>query len=246
VTVLIITTTELQNNFGKYLKLSEYEEINITKNGKKVAKLIPYAENVSKGHLIVTEGSSMYKQRKIQVSYQDYLRITEESENRYEYIGGELYLLASPTYPHQKAVGEIFGVFITWFRGKDCEPLVSPFDITLIKDEKEENINVVQPDIIVICDRDKINEDGKYLGTPPLVVEVLSDSTKSKDLIKKLNLYMESGVAEYWVVNTATAEIYIYVFAQRNIQTILTSKKGEKAKSMFFPGLEVDLKQIFA
>lgn len=244
--LLIISTTEIQNNFGKYLRLAEYEEIIITKNGKRVAKLVPYSENEGEGRWIVSESSPVYRQNSMRVTYEQYLAITAESENRYEYIDGEMYLLASPLYRHQKVVREIYGELIAWFRGKDCEPLHSPFDITLYRGEKEENINIVQPDIFVICDREKIDNDGKYRGTPTLVIEVLSDSTRNRDLIKKLDLYRESGIAEYWVVNPSSAEIYIYVFVNRNIENILTFKKEEKAVSLVFPGLEVNLEQVFA
>lgn len=87
-------------------------------------------------------------------------------------------MLASPLYPHQKAVKEIFGAFISWFQNKEWEPLVSPFDVTLFRLGNEEKVNVVQPDILIICDLENIDEKGKYKGIPTLVVEVLSDSAK--------------------------------------------------------------------
>jgi prevent-host-death family protein len=240
--LVIISTTEIQNNFGKYLKLSEQEKVIITKNGKRVAMLVPYTENKDDECSMVGEGSPVYSGG-IHVTYEEFLKITAESENRYEYVDGQIFLLASPLYPHQKAVREIFGEFIAWFRGKDCEPLISPFDVTL---HKEQNVNVVQPDIFVICDREKIDGQGKYRGIPTLVVEVLSDSTRSKDLVKKLDLYMESGIKEYWVVNTSTAEIYIYVFADKDIESIVTYKGEETAKSIVFNGLGVHLEQVFS
>jgi prevent-host-death family protein len=242
---LIITTSEIQNNFGKYLKLSAFEEVVITKNGKKVAKLVPYSENNTLGHWIVSEGSAAFKQSDIRVTYEEYLKITEESENRYEYIDGEIFLLASPLYAHQYAVGIIFSEFLAWFRDRKCEPLLSPFDVTLFKGEKKENICVVQPDIFIICDRERIDETGKYHGTPTLVVEVLSDSSRNKDLTKKLGLYMESGVKEYWIVNSSSKEIYIYTFSNLTIENMRAFKNDETAESVFFKGLAVDLKKVF-
>lgn len=243
---MIVTTTDLQNSFGKYLQLCRDEEIIITKNGKIVAKLLPYSEDESMGRWIVSESAPGDRSSGIKVSYEEYLKMTEKSENRYEYINGEIILLASPLYPHQKAVKEIFGEFINWFRDKKCEPLVSPFDVTLYRLGNKKKINSVQPDILVICDQDKIDEKGKYNGTPTLVVEVLSDSTRRRDLVQKLDLYMESGVREYWVVNTSAAEIYIYLFENHDIEKILTFKGDERAGSAVFPGLEVNLKQVFA
>lgn len=243
---IIVTTTDLQNSFGKYLQLCRDEEIIITKNGKKVAKLLPYFEDESMGRWIVREGAPGDNSSGIKVSYGEYLKMTEKSENRYEYIDGEIILLASPLYPHQKAVREIFVAFSLWFRDKNCEPLVSPFDVTLYRLGKREKINSVQPDILVICDQDKIDKRGKYYGTPTLVVEVLSESTRSKDLVQKLDLYMESGIREYWIVNTASAEIYIYLFKSHDIEKIMTFKDAEHAGSIVFPGLKVNLKQVFA
>ena len=243
---MIVTTTDLQNSFGKYLQLCQNEEVIITKNGKKVAKLLPYTEDGTLGRWLVGEGSPRYNTKGIRVTYEEYLKMTEESENRYEYIDGEIILLASPLYPHQRAVREILGEFTAWFRDKDCEPLTAPFDVVLHRLGNAEKINSVQPDILVICDQDKIDETGRYRGTPTLVVEVLSDSTRSRDLIQKVDLYMESGVQEYWVANPDSAEIYIYVFADYKLANILTFKGEEHAQSVFFPGLKADLKQIFA
>ena len=141
---------------------------------------------------------------------------------------------------------EIFGEFITWFRDKDCEPLDASFDVILHRLGNTEKINSVQPDIIVICDRDKIDETGKYRGTPSLVAEVLSESTRSRDMVQKLDLYMESGVQEYWVVNTQSREIYICTFMSNKLADILTFKGEEHAQSVFFPGLKVSLNQVFA
>lgn len=241
---MIVTTTDLQNSFGKYLQLCRGEEIIITKNGKSVAKLVPYSEEDA-GRQLVRESSPADRPGGVRVSYEEYLKMTEASEHRYEYIDGEIILLAAPLYPHQRAVKEIFGELINWFRDKKCEPLNSPFDVTLYRLGNEKKINVVQPDILVICDQDKIDQKGRYRGTPTLVVEVLSDSTKRKDLVQKLDLYMESGVQEYWVVNTASAEIYIYLFSDHDIESILSFKGDDRACSAVFPGLAVNLGQVF-
>ena len=96
---LIICSTEVQNNFGKYLRLVNREDIIITKNGKKVAKLVKYYEN---NDFIIREGSSAYSHEGMKVSYKEFLKIARKSENRYEYIDGQIYLLSSPKVKHQK------------------------------------------------------------------------------------------------------------------------------------------------
>lgn len=236
---MIVSTTEVQNNFGKYLSLVEQENIIITKNGKRVARLLKYYED---DDYIIREGSSVYSHEGMKVSYEEFIKIVRESENRYEYIDSEIYLLASPKVRHQKIVMTLSSRFFIWFEGKRCYPLNSPLDVTLYKDEEP---NIVQPDILVICDQEQINDNDTYTGTPTLIVEVLSQSTKSKDIIKKLDLYRTSGVEEYWIVNPFSEEVNIYLFKDREIERIITFKKEETAESISFKGLKIDLKEVF-
>lgn len=242
---MIVSSTELQNNFGKYLMLAAKEDIIITRNGTIIARLsavggtVPGAdaEAVAENP---TKGSYYGGQR---ASYREYLELTKDSEDRYEYIDGEIYYLASPKTVHQLALAELFGIFYNWFRDKDCRPLVAPYDITLMR--HAEDINVVQPDIMVICDLEEgVGEDGYYKGVPALVVEILSEGTCGKDMVKKLDLYMSCGVKEYWLVNPLNGEITLYRFEAKNISDSITFRKPEEARSFIFPGLAADLTQI--
>ena len=237
--MMIINSTELQNNFGRYLGLVSQEDIIITKNGRKVARLVKFHEN---DDYIIREGSSAYSHEGMQVSYEEFLQIARESENRYEYIDGQIYLLASPKVKHQKIVMVLSNKLSSWFENKKCFPLTSPLDVTLYKDDKP---NVVQPDLLVICDQENIKADDTYMGTPALVVEILSESTRSKDLIKKLDLYMQGGVEEYWIVNPFSEEINIYWFKEKDIEKTKTFKKGERAESFRFQGLAIDGDEVF-
>jgi Uma2 family endonuclease len=236
---VIINSTELQNNFGKYLRLVNQEDIIITKNGSKVARLVKFYEN---DDYIIREGSSAYSHEGMKVSYEEFLRIVRESENRYEYIDGQIYLLASPKVKHQKIVMVLANKLPSWFQNQKCSPLTSPLDVTLYKDNKP---NVVQPDLLVICDQENIKADDTYMGTPALVIEILSESTRSKDIIKKLDLYMQGGVEEYWIVNPFSEEINIYWFKESEVEKVMTFKKGERAESFTFPGLKIDVDEIF-
>jgi Uma2 family endonuclease len=122
--------------------------------------------------------------------------------------------------------------------------MVAPYDITLKR--HPEDINIVQPDIMVICDLDeKLNQQDYYMGTPALVVEIISESTKRKDLIKKLDLYMSCGIQEYWIVNPSNRQVSIYLFKDQNIREYTAFKYGETAESFTFKGLTVNLSQIF-
>lgn len=239
-----ISTTDLQNSFGKYLALVEKHDIIVTKNGKTVARLIPYRKPEG---LLVREKAGQY-QTKRKLSYGEYVQLVESSDQRYELIDGEIYLTASPSFDHQVAVSEINWHFTNYFRGKSCRSLPAPLDVKLfgLAVTFEEYPNVVQPDIVVICDQDKVNAHGQYEGIPTLVVEVLSPSTKGKDLVKKLNLYMTSGVAEYWIVYLEGRLLLQYCFAEdRNIDSIKSFSAGDVAQSSVFEGLAVPLDDVF-
>ena len=236
-----ITSTEAQNNFGRYLRLAQFEDIIITKNGKKAAVIKPYKQPEDDS-LIAAEEVEKYSWKSEKISYEDFLRLSEESENRYEYIDGEVYLLASPSYDHQSIIVEIINTMYNFFKGKKCKPLTAPFDVTLTK---EGSRNVVQPDIVVICDTENINEKGIYTGTPAMVIEVLSQSTQQKDMLIKLDLYFHSGLREYWIVNPFRQEVYSYSFEDQDIKEYRVYKETETAQSMIFEGLEIPLRQMF-
>lgn len=239
-----INTTDMQNAFGKYLALVEKEDIIITKNGKSVAKLIHYTEP---DYFLVHEEAKKYQPPR-KVSYEEYMELVESSDQRYELIDGEIYLLASPSFTHQVAVNEISGHFYIYFKGKSCRSLTAPLDIRLFgyATKFEEDPNIVQPDVVVICDEDKVNEKNKYEGIPTLVVEVLSPSTKAKDLVAKLNLYMKSGVLEYWVVALENKSILQYSFSkERDINYPQSYKQMDTIQSTVFPDLKVPLTDIF-
>ncbi len=235
-----VSSTEVQNNFGKYLKIAvELEDVIITRNGREVAVIVPCEQRTA----VAEETANYIFNDRWKLSYEEFLKMVENSDLRYEYIDGEVYLLASPVYSHQVAVSEIHNTFCNWFRGKKCRPLTSPFDVTLKKSES--NINVVQPDIIVICDTDKIDGFGKYQGVPTLVVEVLSRSTRTKDMLKKLDLYMKSGVKEYWMIDPDKKEVSVYAFEKYEIADHDAYIGDMIAKSKVFNGLEVKLTDIF-
>lgn len=241
-----VSSTELQNNFGKYLMLAVQDDIIITRNGREIAKLTSLGKGVLDDALpgTVLEKAEAYGYGGRKATYEEFLELTRGTEERYEYIDGEIYLLASPKTTHQLALTELFVIFYNWFQGKGCTTLVAPYDITLRR--HPENINIVQPDIVVICDlEENLGEDDYYTGVPLLVVEILSEGTRSKDLIKKLDLYMSCGVREYWIVNPVNREVTVYLFEDKNINSHLTYRKTEIAQSCVFEGLAVELKKIF-
>lgn len=188
-----VSSTEIQNNFGHYLLVAQEEDLIITRNGIEVARLsglsachtCRIAEKAPKGN---------YGQRK--ATYEEYLELTqEESMARYEYIEGEIFLQASPKAAHQLVMRELLFLFRQHFDGDPCKIMAAPFDITISRAAGD--LNIVQPDLMVICDlREKLEDDDYYYGIPDLTLEILSESTKRSDLIKKLNLYLEGGLPQ--------------------------------------------------
>jgi prevent-host-death family protein len=239
-----VSSTEVQNNFGKYIKIAaEIEDVIITKKGKQIARLTSDSER----YIVAEEAVNYLVNGNRKMSYDEFIDFTENSEARYELIDGDVILMSSPSYSHQSIIVELLGILIQFFKGKKCKPLTSPFDITLQKSKT--NICVVQPDIVVICDTDKVNEKGNYMGVPSLAVEVLSPSTRRKDMIRKLDLFLQTGVKEYWVVDPEKKEFYVYIFKkiknEYEIFDYCTYTLDMTLKSKSFEGLEVVLKDVF-
>lgn len=238
-----VNSTDFQNAVGRYLALAQKEDIIITKNGKNVAKLVAYTEP----DFFINEIKGDYKMVR-RISYEEYMDYVSSSDQRYELIDGEIYSLASPSFRHQVVVREILLRLCDYLGSNPCQALVAPLDIHLYgyATKFSEDPNVVQPDIVVICDPEKVADDGKYEGTPTLIVEVLSPSTRSKDQVIKLNLYMRSGVVEYWVVDPDHGTIWQYSFTpERELHMTKEYSQSEALHSTAFPKLTIDLSEIF-
>jgi len=241
-----ITSTDAQNNFGKYLRIaSDLEEVVITKNGKDIVKLITCNEPLAGGpaERVSEEAVNYLYNHQNRMSYADFIEMTEKSDLRYELIDGEVYLLSSPAYGHQIAVSAFLYGFMQWFQDKPCRVLTAPFDVTL--NLSEQNINVVQPDVMVLCDPERVNEKGRYEGVPSLVVEVLSSSTRRKDMLKKLDLYLRTGIREYWLVDPDARQIMVYFFEEADIKEYRALGSEGHVGSMLFPGLVIDAGKVF-
>lgn len=238
---MIVKATEIKNNFGKYIKLLENEDIIVTKNGTPVARITRY-EGWDEGDK-VCEKAAQYGYGGEKMSYEEFMEMYENTDQRYEYIDGEAYLMASPKVTHQRVLGNLHVLFRLWFKGKKCMPYLSPFDVTLKKSEN--NMNVVQPDLLVVCDPENKSGRDKYTGIPSLVVEILSDSSTRMDLVKKMDLYMQTGIQEYWVVNYINREVSVYKFSDNNIADMRTYVRDDAVKSFIFDEFAADIKEIF-
>ncbi len=151
------------------------------------------------------------RQHEYGFTYADYLGWPEGE--RWELIDGEAFAMSpAPTNHHQLIVGELFAAIHEHLRGKPCRPFVAPFDVRLPRagTANAEVDTVVQPDISVVCDPDKLKDNHGCLGAPDWVIEVLSPGTAVRDQRTKRALYEHHGVAEYWLVHPVDRSVTIY------------------------------------
>lgn len=137
----------------------------------------------------------------------DYYALPDDQ--RVELIDGVFYDMSAPYTTHQIIALDIFTQIKSYIMSKKgkCIPLAAPCDVQLDRDDK----TMLQPDVMIICDRDKVVKQKVY-GAPDFIVEVLSDSTKKKDMTLKLSKYENAGVKEYWIVDPDKQKIIVYDF----------------------------------
>ena len=173
---------------------------------------------------------------------EDYYTLPEEK--RVELIDGKFYDMAAPTAAHQILIGRIYACFqnhIDSNRGT-CLPIFSPVDVQIDRDEK----TMLQPDLLILCDREKFRH-GIIYGAPNLIVEVLSKSTKNRDLVMKLNKYFTAGVREYWIVDPFEKTILVYLFSEDAPLEYRKYGGDEKVPVGIWDGAcQVDFGEIFA
>jgi Uma2 family endonuclease len=160
-------------------------------------------------------------------------------DERWEIIDGEAYAMTpAPNLRHQTVVMNLTGHFFNFFKNKQCKPFVAPTDVVL------DAFNIVQPDLLVVCDRDKMT-NANIQGAPDLVVEVLSPSTNLKDRREKKALYERFGVREYLLVYSDDALVERYSLTEGKYAAPDILNWDERIRSTSFPELEIDLWEIF-
>ena len=139
----------------------------------------------------------------------DYYRLPNDV--RAELIDGRIFYMQSPTSTHQSIIGELYFATRLFIKERDgeCQPLMAPLDVQLDCDDK----TMVQPDFMIICDKEKICKDRIY-GTPDFVAEVLSPSTRKRDTDIKILKYKSAGVREYWIVDIDKERVICYFFEE--------------------------------
>ena len=162
---------------------------------------------------------------------------------RTELIDGVIYYMSAPTFVHQSIGGYVYTQLFNHIRGKggQCIPVISPIDVELDKDNKTR----VQPDVLIVCDRSKIINRCVY-GAPDFILEVLSPSTKRKDMTIKLNKYINAGVKEYWMIDPDKQKLMVYDFREGDHMFPTIYGFDQKvAITVLDEPCEIDLKDLY-
>ena len=181
-------------------------------------------------------------------TYTDYL--TWPGDERWELIDGEAYMMSpAPSRKHQELSIELCRQFANYLKGKPCRVYDAPFDVRLpnAADQPDEQVEtVVQPDIVVVCNPEKLDDRG-CKGAPDLIVEILSPSTAEHDLKDKFYLYQRVGVLEYWIVSQTDKTLMIFKLnATGEYGRPEMYGSRDKVAVPLLGDLEVDLAEVFA
>ncbi|MFZ5634589.1 MAG: Uma2 family endonuclease [Bacillota bacterium] len=171
-------------------------------------------------------------------TYEDYLNL--DDDQRYELIGGELIVVPRPKLKHQKTAYRLFGLLENFIQQKGIGDVYGEVDVLM-------GGQVVAPDVLFISkERLCIIGETSIQGAPDLVVEVLSQSTRKLDRTKKTLLYLTHGVREYWLVDPEIQTVEVFQAGKDRWELAGVYDEKETLTSPLLPGLEIDLKKVFA
>jgi Uma2 family endonuclease len=180
-------------------------------------------------------------------TYRDYAAFPDDM--RCEIIDGEVFMMSpAPSFNHQNITLKIAAAFSNKLKGKKCIPCISPLDIFL---DYNGDINkckvIVQPDVVVVCDKNKIDKRGIF-GSPDLVIEVVSPFSLKHDTRTKSELYERFNVPEYWLVFPEQFTIVTNYFEDNKYQSysyIYEKEQDIILTSKIISGLSLNLSEIF-
>lgn len=193
-------------------------------------------------------------------TYADYL--AWQFKERVELIKGKVFKMPpSPSDEHQRISGAIHGIIWSFLRNRPCQVRHAPYDVRLaisnevpisekrkkaalsLTDDQIET--VVQPDITVICDAAKIDKKG-CMGSPDLVIEILSEGNNKADVDEKFNIYEGAGITEYWIVHPTEQTITVYTLQNKKYVGSKPYAAGETIRSQVLKGLDFQVAEVFA
>ena len=174
--------------------------------------------------------------------------LTWDEGEHIEIINGEAFMMATPSRIHQEICFEIGRQLGNYLEGKQCKAYPAPFGVRLFEQDGDSPENVdtmVEPDISVVCDRNKLDKHG-CKGAPDMIIEVLSPSTQRHDQLVKLNLYQRAGVREYWIVDPENQTVRVMLLENGILLTREVYGQGDIARVSVLEGCFIDLHKVFA
>ena len=216
-------------------------EENRYNSGKKISKSDKKTDNKSGFKSEITDSNiiSFLDKKSGEYTVSDYEALPDDI--KVELIDGFFYDMASPSKIHQTILIEmLFQIKNQIKKNKGgCKVYIAPSDVQLDDDEK----TIVQPDLFILCKKDMIKDVNRTHGAPEFVVEVLSNSTRRKDMTLKLNKYMNAGVKEYWIIDPDKYYIIKYFFNNMDLANIYTFD-DEVPIEIYDGKIVVDFKEI--
>ncbi len=178
-------------------------------------------------------------------TYADYLQW--KWEERVELFKGMIMKMAAPGTRHQTIAGNLYFKLKSFLNAYPCKVFHAPFDVRLPVQNKKKDTEittVVQPDLCVVCNVNKIDERG-CCGAPDIVIEILSPGNNKKEVQNKFELYEEAGVLEYWVVVPVEEIIIIWYLTKEKYTKSKPFASGQSITTPILPGLEINVTDIF-
>ncbi len=177
-------------------------------------------------------------------TYEDYLKFPEDEI--VEIIDGRISAMSpAPSRIHQEILMELSAEIRNYIKSNNgsCKVYPAPFDVVLVDENQDakESKNIVQPDISVICDKSKLTDNG-CTGSPDMIVEIISQYNPRNDYIKKLNLYEQFRVKEYWIVNPMKKNILVYILTENGYGMPDMYTFNDIVKVNIYDNLEIDFK----
>lgn len=179
-------------------------------------------------------------------TYAEYMKW--QIKERVELLRGRIMPMSpAPSREHQQISITLSYLLYDYFKGKACNVFTAPFDVRLPIRQKEggETTTVVQPDLSVICDENKLDDRG-CVGAPDLIVEILSPGNSKKEMREKYSVYEEAGVREYWLVNPLDKVVLVYVANdQGRFVGLAPTTEDDVLTAAIFPDLKINLQEVF-
>lgn len=150
----------------------------------------------------------------------------------------------APSRPHQTISMNLSRIVGNLFHRKPCNVFVAPFDVRLPVPHKLKESTVVQPDLCIICDDNKLDDKGCQ-GAPDLVIEITSPTSSHYDLTTKFEIYQEAGVLEYWIVDITDRMILVYTLQNGKYIGLQPFTEGKIIESPLFSDLKIEVTEIF-